>query len=86
MKDDQVTIRLPAELARLLRGRAKASGAPASQLVREALQAYLVDQSGSNGTAAWNRIAPMMGSIALDRSAVAHDPIAAGIRAHNWRK
>jgi len=85
MKDDQITLRLPADLARLLRTRAKAFGAPASQLVREALQAYLAEQSDSAGTA-WDRVAPMVGSVTLDRTAIKRDPIAAQIRAHNWRK
>ena len=85
MKDDQITLRLPSDLARLLRGRAKATGAPASQLVREALLAYLTEPSQAPGSA-WDRVAPLVGSIALDRTALKRDPIAAQIRAHNWRK
>ena len=85
MKDDQITLRLPADLARLLRGRAKATGVPASQLAREALQAFLTESTQAPGMA-WERVAPLVGSIALDRTALKRDPIAAQIRAHNWRK
>jgi hypothetical protein len=85
MKDDQITLRLPADLARLLRDRAHTAGAPASQLVREALQRYLMDQNQAPGSA-WERVAPLVGSIALDPTALKRDPIAARIRAHNWRK
>ena len=85
MKDDQFTLRLPADLARLLRVRATATGVPASQLVRAALQAYLTEPSQAPGSA-WDRVAPFVGSIALDRTAIKRDPIAAQIRAHSWRK
>ncbi len=85
MKDDQLTLRLPADMARLLRGRAKASGVPASQLVRDALQAYLTEPNQAPGSA-WDRVAQLVGSIALDRTALKRDPIAAQMRAHNWRK
>lgn len=85
MHDDQFTLRVPRELARRLRDRARERGVPASQLVREALQAYL-GGAAESAAAAWQRVAPMVGSLSLDAAAVQRDALAAQLRAHNWRE
>jgi hypothetical protein len=41
MKDEHLTLRLPAALARALTRRARDQGVPKSQLVRDAVQRYL---------------------------------------------
>src|ERR1044071_7386076 len=41
MKDSHLTLRLPAELARMLARKARALGVPRSQMVREAVARYL---------------------------------------------
>jgi hypothetical protein len=86
MKDQQLTLRLPRELARALAERARESGTPKSQLVREALQAYLAGGAEVDQHAAWQRVARLVGSVALDPAAVERDVIASQIRSHNWRK
>ena len=84
MKDDQVTLRLPRELARLLSRRAKERGVPKSQMVREAIQAYLADGGLEEGEA-WRSVASLVGSEPLDASGIERDDMARRIRAHNWR-
>jgi len=85
MKDDQVTLRLPRELARSLARTARARGVPKSQLVREALQAYLVTETAAEGEA-WARVAPLVGSLALDPTAVEREALSRQMRSHNWRE
>jgi hypothetical protein len=85
MKDSQLTLRLPRDLDRVLARRARERGVPKSQVVREALQAYLA-AGNEGGDAAWQKAAPLVGSLALDASAVERDAIAAQVRAHNWRE
>jgi predicted DNA-binding protein len=85
MKEDQITLRLPRELARLLARRARERGLPKSQLVREAIQAYVADRSLPPG-AAWERVKHMVGSIELDQQAIERDELARQIRDHNWRE
>ena len=86
MKEDQLTLRLPRELARALAQQARERGVPKSQLVREALQAYLAGPPTDDPTAAWLRVAPMVGSLSLDASAIERDALARQVRAHNWRE
>ncbi|MGH7718352.1 MAG: ribbon-helix-helix protein, CopG family [Gemmatimonadaceae bacterium] len=86
MRDDQLTLRLPKELARVLARRARARRVAKSQLVREALQAYLGDVPPADPGAAWRRVAPLVGSIALDAAAIERDALAGQVRAHNWRE
>lgn len=87
MKEDQLTLRLPRDLARLLARRARERGLPKSQVVREAIRAYLVEQrqEPSNG-AAWERVRHMVGTLELDQQAIERDELARQIRDHNWRE
>ena len=84
MKDDQITLRLPRALSRALADRARKRAVPKSLLVREALEAYLTAPQAGTG-AAWQRVAEMVGSIALDPAAIERDALAQQLRAHNWR-
>lgn len=86
MKDDQLTLRLPRSLARALSRQARERGLPKSQLVREALQAYLAGGPASDPADAWRRAAALVGTLALDGAAIERDAIAAQMRAHNWRE
>jgi hypothetical protein len=84
--EEQVTFRLPREVARALARRAQERRVPKSLVVREALEAYL----GTGGTGAEavdprQRIAPFVGAVTLDRSAIDRDEIARQIRRRNWR-
>jgi predicted DNA-binding protein len=86
MKEDQLTLRLPRDLARLLARRARERGLPKSQVVREAIQAYLVEQPHELPSgAAWERVRHMVGSLELDQQAIERDELARQIRDHNWR-
>jgi len=85
MKDDQVTLRLPRATAALLAERARERGVVKSQIVREALEAYIVAPAPMNADAAWARVAPLVGSLSLDRAASHRDALAKRIRQHNWR-
>lgn len=82
--DTQLTLRLPRDLARALSRRARELGVPKSQLVREALAQYVATQTHPAGSA-WERVAPMVGSLAIDSAAIEADEIARRIRQHNWR-
>jgi predicted transcriptional regulator len=88
--DDQLTLRLPTALARQLDQRARAAGVKRSQLVREALAAYLsVDPAGTasrSAAAVHERIAPFLGALQLDRKAAERDELARRLRRHNWRE
>jgi hypothetical protein len=86
MKDAQLTLRLPRALARMLAKRARERAVPKSQLVREALESYFVTPAGVDGGLAWQRVAPLVGSIKLDAAAVERDGLARQIREHNWRE
>lgn len=85
MKDDQLTLRVPAALARALARRAKARDVPKSQLVREALERYLADRAPVEPAAVWERAAPFAGSVSLRHRASDRDALAAQVRSHNWR-
>jgi metal-responsive CopG/Arc/MetJ family transcriptional regulator len=85
MKDNQITLRLPAQLARLVTRYARERGIPKSQVVREAIQAYLTN-APTDPASAWARVQGMVGSAALDPSAIERDTLASQIRAHNWRE
>ena len=82
--DEQLTLRLPADLARALRRAARARGVPKAHVVREALHAYL-SEAPPDAEAAWRAIAPFAGSVRLDRAAIERDALARRIRDHNWR-
>ena len=85
--EEQVTFRLPREVARVLARRARERGVPKSQLVREALTNYLASAGAETGPIdARQRIAPFVGAVTLDRAAVERDALARRIRRHNWRE
>jgi predicted DNA-binding protein len=85
--DDQITLRIPRELARLLARRAKERAVPKSQLVREALRGYLSSGTGeATPTHVRERIARYRGILELDAAAIEADALARQIREHNWRE
>jgi hypothetical protein len=83
--DRQVTLRIGAGIERALREYAREQRVPKSQVVREALRAYLAVPSGVDASTAWKRVAPMVGSLSLDPAEIERDSLARQIRAHNWR-
>ena len=86
MKEDQLTLRLPKDLARLLARRARERRLPKSQVVREAIQAYLASEQPPPPGGAWQRVAHLVGSMPLDHQAIERDELARQIRDHNWRE
>jgi hypothetical protein len=85
--DAQLTLRVPADLARRLAARAKATGAKRSQLVREALQAYLgPGAEPPRTTSVRERLEPYIGAVSLDRPSLERDDLAQRLRSHNWRE
>jgi hypothetical protein len=83
--DSQFTLRLPAPLARAVARLARQRGVLRSQVVREALEAYLDAPAGPDAESLWRQAAPLVGSVRLG----GHDEaasLAARIRAHNWRE
>jgi Arc/MetJ-type ribon-helix-helix transcriptional regulator len=83
--DEQLTLRLPADLARALRRLARERKITRSSVVREAVQAYLAAEKTPDADVAWRQVAPLVGSVRLDRAAVEQDALARRIRDHNWR-
>jgi predicted transcriptional regulator len=84
--ENQLTFRLPREIARALARRAQERRVPKSLVVREALEAYLgTSGAGAEGVDARRRIAAFVGAVALDRAAIDRDAIARQIRRRNWR-
>ena len=84
--DDQLSFRIPRELVRALRRTADERGVPKSQLVREALQAYLMAPApGRSAEPLPAHARSLIGSVRLDRAAAERDELAARIRRHNWR-
>ena len=86
MKDEQITLRVPAALARALARRARERDVPKSQLVREALERYFAEPPVEPAAAVWERVASYAGSVTLDQKASGGDALAAQLRAHNWRE
>ena len=85
MKDNQITLRLPATLARKVARHARERGIPKSQVVREAIQTYLANPP-EDAASAWSRVEAMVGTASLDRAAIERDALAAQLREHNWRE
>lgn len=84
--DEQLTFRLPRDVARLLARRARERGVPRSQLVREAVAVYLARPAAETGPIdRRQRIAPYVGAVTLDPAAIERDALARQIRRHNWR-
>ena len=85
--DAQLTLRVPAELARRLAARARANGVKRSQVVREALQAFLATGAEPpRTTSVRERLAPYIGAISLDAPSLERDDLARRLRSHNWRE
>ena len=85
--DDQLTFRIPRDLARELARLARERRVPRAHLVREALAEYLAAAPRDEPRAAvWERVRHFAGSAPLDRAAVEADQLAARIRRHNWRE
>jgi predicted transcriptional regulator len=83
--DDQVTFRIPQELARALARRARERRVPKSQLVREAVRGYL-EASTPAATDLRAAIERFRAIAPLDRGAIERDTVTRQIREHNWRK
>jgi len=83
--DEQLTLRLPADLARALRRLARERKVTRSRVVREAVQAYLSAPVAPDAAEAWRQVAPLVGSVRLDHAAAEQDALARLIRDHNWR-
>lgn len=84
--DEQLTLRLPADLARALKRLARERRVTRSRVVREAVQAYLSVQGAPDAGEAWRQVAPLVGSVRLDPSALEQDSLARRIHDHNWRE
>ncbi len=85
--DDQLTLRVPVELARKLDERARASGVKRSQVVREALHAFLdAAPVPARATSVRERLAPYIGAVSLDHATAERDELARRLRSHNWRE
>jgi len=86
MHDDQLTFRIPRELARQLRRLSRERGVPSSQIVREALQSYLGGSRREDPATIWSRLEPLVGSLTIDSAAVERDALTGQLRRHNWRE
>ena len=85
--DDQLTFRIPKELALALSHLARDRGVPRSQVVREALREYLGSGTATTDRATiLKRLEAYRGIAALDHAAIEADPIARQIYEHNWRE
>jgi hypothetical protein len=84
---DQTSFRLPTPLARALTRAARERGVPKSQLVREALERYLIDERPARALASVKeRSAAYIGSVRLNAKALSADPTSRMIRQRNWRE
>ena len=85
--DSQLTLRIPSALARRLTAHAKATGVKRSQVVREALQAFLEFPPDRPRTSSVReRIGSYIGAVSLDRPSAERDDLARRLRSHNWRE
>ena len=82
----QLTLRVGRELAARIDAHARAAGAKRSAVVRAALEAYLPATPAADTRSVKKRLAPYIGALTVDRSAIDHDDLARTIRAHNWRE
>jgi hypothetical protein len=76
---------LPSGWWRRIRQRARDQRVPKSRVVRDAIEAYLGASPPPDPAELWARVAPLVGSVSLDRAAAERDALARQIRAHNWR-
>lgn len=84
--DDQLTFRLPPELAKALAHKARERRVPRATLVREAIAAYLAAPEVANPVGPAERLAPFVGVVRLDRARLERDELARRIRDGNWRR
>lgn len=84
--DTQLTLRLPKELGRRLNRQAKARGVKKSQLVREAVAAWLDSAEGPTAEEMWERAKPFIGVLSGNREAMMADPIARQMYERNFRE
>lgn len=82
---DQLTFRIPRELSRALQRRAKARGVPRSQVVREALSAYLAQTAPASKEELQRRLQRFMGVVSLPPIEEADD-LTRQIYEHNFRR
>ena len=84
----QASFRLPRELASALTRLARARRVPKSQLVREALEQYLSAAAADAplSSTVRERSAAYIGAVKLSTKTRTDDPVAALIRARNWRE
>ena len=82
----QITLRVPAGLARGLARRARERGIPKSQVVREALRGYLEGAAPATERAGKAIVARYRGAAPMDQAAIEADELARQLRAHNWRE
>lgn len=86
--DDQLTFRIPPELARLLNRRARDRGVPRAIVVREALAGYLAEAPPADPPASarsWDQVERFVGAVKLDPAKLEADALARRVRDHNWR-
>ena len=83
--EHQLTLRIPRNMATRLDACAKAARIKRSQVVRDALDAYLGTEPAPDKRSVKERLAPYVGALAISPKAVARDDFARTIRAHNWR-
>lgn len=79
----QTTFRLPDSLSRALARHAAERRIPKSQVVREALEAYLAAPAQPVADRVRERSAPYLGALSLRHHP--SDPVARLIRTRNWR-
>jgi metal-responsive CopG/Arc/MetJ family transcriptional regulator len=85
--EDQLTLRIPKQLAQALARSARERGVPKSQVVREALREYLGQTPGAADRATLlRRLEAYRGIAPLDSKAIAADPLTRQIYEHNWRE
>ncbi|MBI4543335.1 MAG: ribbon-helix-helix protein, CopG family [Gemmatimonadetes bacterium] len=85
--DDQLTLRIPRDLARALSRQARERAVPKSQVVREALAGYLgLSEAAAPAASVWERVRHLVGSVQLDAARIEADELSRRIRAHNWRE
>ena len=82
---DQVTLRIPPDLAKALAARARATGVKRSQVVREALRAFLGSPMAPTA-AVHERIGRYVGAVSLSGPDRERDALTERLRAHNWRE
>ncbi|HEX3868453.1 MAG TPA: hypothetical protein VHV78_16935 [Gemmatimonadaceae bacterium] len=85
-KDEQITVRVPGDLAAAVAAFAYQRSIPKSMVVREALAAYVANASPATSADAWGKVESLVGSLSLDPRSLQRDALSRAVRAHNWRK